>query len=67
MAHARSQDSETHAIAPQAGRCGAIACDTTKIKSDLSSERPVTDHELAAIEQLLGPDLERFLRNLVHA
>ena len=67
MAHARSQDSETHATAPQAGRCGATACDTIKIKSDLSCERPVTDHELAAIEQLLGPDLERFLRNLVHA
>jgi hypothetical protein len=64
MADARSQDSETHATAPKVGRRGANACDIIDIKSDLFFERPVTDHELAAIEHLLGPDLERFLSNL---
>lgn len=65
MAHERSQDCETHATAPQAGRRGATACDMIDIKSDLSFEHLVTDHELAAIEHLLGPDLERFLSNLL--
>jgi hypothetical protein len=64
MAQARSQDSEIRASDPKAGRRGANTCDLIEVKSDLSFERPVTDQELAAIEQLLGPDLEWFLSNL---